>query len=244
MSDLKKIKLKKVPDWLHISDLYIFQLESDEKYMFYDIIKDTDEINSLEDLNIYLLTCDYWGVNLLENISDSCIKYINKNREKSLEIMENNLKYKNIKNLYQEINSSNYTLDFKIPKNYKNKYQIRINVSLNNILLYSCKNYNEDNNNISSTLFEKIINSIKLSEYYNDIIFHTNIYEGNEISVNAEFYMEYISNKLILSDIITRYFWTDTTITKSKFIIILNKWNKDVIINCLENFYKEITDGI
>ena len=124
-----EVFIKNIPDYLKKSDHYKNLKKKSNKKIAVPHMKNDDVVNSLEDLENYLKTADFWLLDIEKYISKSALKYIHNNLHESLPIMLN-INY--FKHLFEYFD---FDLNFDFSKlrenetitvNYKNNWEIEI----------------------------------------------------------------------------------------------------------------------
>lgn len=123
---------KEFPTWLKKGALFN-SFSKDSEIPLINIFKEDEIVNSENDLINYLKTADYWGINLLNDISESAENYISENLEISLDILMDLHRLQSVKSLLNDIKSKTSINLLFFTKGQLPKFQI----FSNEILIYS-----------------------------------------------------------------------------------------------------------
>ena len=160
-----KVSVKKVPEYLKNSDYYsTLDLEDTLKFKV-PYMKNDDSVNSLEDLDNYLKTAEYWMLNLEIYMPKHIKKFINKNLSETIPIILKYKTFENMKNIfyyYLDLDFENLENDGTIKVQYGNNW----NFVINSTLLFQ----NDKNNNFFKKVYEKIENNEIFEEKFESII--------------------------------------------------------------------------
>lgn len=227
---MKEIYPSEVPLFLRNTE-YFLSLSEDEPFLIEDkYLKESEIVSSDKELKYYILTSEYWGYDLSENISESAIEFIENNKNTAIFVCMKILKKKDnntAQMILDSIENLSYDLNLKwIFATDRGDDFLFLSCSFNNKILWSHKMNNyEDLEGKFQTLSDYIVKNKKYEFYiYKKAEKIKCIYKDEELSFDS------------ISDI-SRGF-----ISENSFKIPINFLNKKKISECLVKMDKTYND--
>lgn len=222
--------LKDVPEWLHKSKQYIFynyNTDGDDSLQLdINLIPITTTINDENQLIKILKTCNEWDIEFPETVYE----FILTNIDYYTVVLYRFAYLDNVRVLIEEINKSNYKLEYTLEKG-NICINTKIKIMLNKNVLYEIKINDKYTELISC--FSKYKEGTGLLSYTRHEIFH--IYTRYFITDNEFIICEYSSKKRIYNNTYNDLL----NIINSEIKIPLNRWNKNNFISTIEKYNKE-----
>lgn len=239
------------PEWLKKGSLYkIFSEDSDIPFIL--ILKENETVNNEVDFVNYLKTADYWGINLVEDISESAKKYILDNIKTSYEVLMDLHRLKNVKIFLDDFQKkTSIDFSFEIVQRRRNSgrnflernEEISLSIFCNEELVLKkniCPDlrWEDDEEENPEIIFKDIDDRIESGNQIETIDDFTHIDEDNDET--QKIYIYYKVNKLVFEVYVDT---ANSFCISSTFSIPINQYNKKKLVDeirKIKNWHKEI----